>query len=147
MLLVADSEGDPIPEWSDILIDENKDSICNVFHAHGKYFYAADRGRSVRKHMHGLNSNYLSRHSVTDVDPLLCRFLSQLHPYAAFDMYANAPSKEETFLGRPVNDVRLLGWADRMRTKAHVIAKTLKFQDSANAWLCVPRSQPYRLLY
>lgn len=52
MPLVVNSEGDPIQDWSAILVDEDKDNICDVLHAHVKYPYAvavaaADRHRTI----------------------------------------------------------------------------------------------------
>ena len=126
MLIVVDSEGEPIQEWSAFVIDEEKRVICNVFHAHVAYPYREDGDWFARKHIHGLCLRYLSQYGLSDENELLYRFSHWLQPYTSLGIYANAPTKESHFLSRPVTDVSMLPWGERQNTASHKTAVRMK---------------------
>lgn len=127
MLIIVDSEGDPIQEWSALAVDEEHDVICDVFHAHVSYPYAIDYDWFARRHVHGLRLDFLSKYGFSNVNILLENFLDWLQPYNACTIYANAPSKESSFLSRHITDAGLLPWKDRSSTLSHNIAMEMKF--------------------
>lgn len=127
MLIIVDSEGDPIQEWSALAIDEERDVICDVFHAHVCYPYAIDYDWFARRHVHGLRLDFLSKHGVRNVNVLMENFLAWLQPYDKCMLYANAPLKESSFLSRCITDAGLLPWRERSTMLSHYIAVEMKF--------------------
>lgn len=143
MLFVIDPEGDPIQKWSAILDNEDKDSICEVFHTHVKYpkTAAVDRGRFGLKHIHGMNSN--DSVSVTWTRSCVASSL------------ASVPTPPSTYMPTPEQGGSLPRSSGEGRAAAGLGQSSAKqgafhsqdydVRESGHVWVCVPRSQPYRL--
>ena len=84
--------------------------------------YGYDSDRWARRHVHGLNREYLALHGVKDDHVLLREFKDwlQSHPYE--QIVANAPRKESMFLNLPIQDVCLPPWKDRAVLLSHRLA-------------------------
>ena len=54
-------------------------------------------------------------------------FRDWLRPYESYAVFANGPTKESSFLSYPVKDANLLCWSQRVHTKAHQVAKNMKY--------------------
>ena len=125
MFVVVDCEGEPIQEWSALLInDEGK--ICNTFHQYVRFPSSYDSDFYARKHVHGLNLDFLEQHGAANLNELKCNFLKWLSPYMLYDIYANAPAKESQFLSLPMKDAKLLQWSQRISTTSHQTALNMK---------------------
>lgn len=128
MLLFIDCEGEPIQEFSALYVDSATYSIVDVFHHHIRFprQHGFDTDWWARRHIHGLNRDYLARYGLRDERALLSTFQSWLttHPYSI--IFANAPYKESTFLQLSVSDVCLPPWKERADLRCHTVALSAK---------------------
>ena len=128
MYIFIDCEGEPIQEFTALYVDSVSHDILDVFHRHVKFTktYGYDSDRWARRHVHGLNREYLALHGVQDEHVLLREFKDwlQWHPYE--QILANAPRKESMFLNLPIHDVCLPPWKDRAVLLSHRLAVSLK---------------------
>ena len=123
--MFVDCEGDPVQEFSAIAMDNSTYQIISVYHKHVDCDFKADRWS--RKHLHGLNRNYLRAHGFEDVGELVFDFERWFKSFDVVCMYANAPDKERQLLpGRTIHDLLLLPWQERVRKHYHVIANLFK---------------------
>ena len=127
MLIFVDCEGQPIQEFTALYVDSDSHDIVDVFH---QYVRSTDDRYDpdwwARRHVHGLNRDYLALHGLRDEQTLLCAFRRWLttHPYD--ELLAHAPHKERQFLQLPVRDVSLPPWKERAHLLSHRIALSLK---------------------
>ena len=134
MLVFLDSEGEPVQEFSAILVDEDKKKIVDVFHHHVRYpvngdsQFIIDNDSFSRQHVHGLNLDFLSTHgleSECDLIELFHKWLSNHYPIDG--ILAHAPHKERQLLSLPIIiDVGLKSWAERDFLSSHALALARK---------------------
>lgn len=140
MLIIIDCEGsDLVQEFSALYVNEETHVIEDVFHHYIQYpiINGDDKDAFVRRHVHGLDCEFLLQHGLRDEEELLTLFHTWLkhHPYDA--IYAHAPAKEMDFLSLSVKDVMLKPWKDRIFTDSHKIALHMKLNCvSVNGILC-----------
>lgn len=135
MLVFIDSEGDPVQEFSAILVDVTKKKIVDVFHHFVCYpvnkhsQIIIDRDDFARRHIHGLNLNFLSIHGLKTEGDLVSSFKTWLSCHSPIDaIYAHAPHKEKQLLSLtvPILDVGLKVWAERDVLNSHRVALAWK---------------------
>lgn len=127
MLLFVDSEGDPIQEFTALYVDKQSHEIVDVFHHHVAFpSQGYDTDRWPRRHIHGLDREYLTKHGLRDEDVLRDKFNEWLRSHPYDEILANGPSKESAFLHLPISDVCLPPWQDRGVLLSHQLALSLK---------------------
>lgn len=127
MTLYIDCEGEPIQEFSALYVDSDTDEIRDVFHAHVAYpFPDYDYDNWSRRHVHGLNLDFLSKHGFENQDDLLSAFRDWLSTHSYKNIYANAPQKEKQFLSLHIDDVKLPPWKQRGSCLSHRLTLVLK---------------------
>lgn len=128
MIVIVDSEGDPIQEFTALYCDETVAIVHDVFHRHVRYPFVSDCDKFARSHIHGLDLNFLTEHGLCDENQLLTNFMLWLssHPYSS--IYANAPAKEIAFLSLPILDVKLKPWKERVHCTSHKKAVSKKLR-------------------
>ena len=105
MNIIIDCEGDPVQEFSALYVNFSNGVIADVFHRHVKYPFPCDRDYFSRRHVHGLDRNFLQIQGLRDEPELVSVFHEWLttHPYD--NIYAHAPHKEAKLLSLSVRDV------------------------------------------
>lgn len=127
MQVYVDSEGTPVQELSAIYVNSSTKEIEDVFHAFARFPHEDyDPDMWARKHVHGLDIDFLSRNGVDNEEELVKDFHQWLsaHPYD--NIFGHAPQKEEKLLGICIEDVKLLPWVERSEELSHILAKRLK---------------------
>lgn len=126
MIVIVDGEGEPLQEFSALYVNPEKQLIVDVFHSYVKYPFARDEDIFARRHVHGLNREFLSHHGLSNEDALLTLFRTWLvtHPYDI--MYAHNPAKEMRFLSLSIQDVQLKPWRKRSHHPSHETALRMK---------------------
>ena len=96
-MLFIDSEGTPILLFSAPYVNEESGDICSVFHAHVKCLLDKDYDCDAwaRRHIHGLNLNYLAKNGLMKANCCDVFVTIFTHPYRA--IFANAPLKVRAF--------------------------------------------------
>lgn len=143
-----DTEGIPTQELAALLINRMTHTIEDVFHA---YAYTEEDDYFSRKHIHGLNKDFLKAKGFPNEDSLLSTFKTWLHEKDNPRIYANGGQKESKALDMEVNDFCLLPWAERRHAASHKVA--LRFKELAipilnrhchsyahNQYACAPSS-------
>lgn len=126
MYIFVDSEGDPLQEFSALYVNECTFEIVDVFHHYVKYPFIEDYDAWSRRHVHGLDINFLEQYGYDCEHDLLSAFNDWLKHHPHDSMFANAPKREEELLGFPVSDVSLPPWKDRVSCLSHRLALSLK---------------------
>ena len=127
MRIYINSQGYPIQEFSAIYVDGETHEIVDVFHKYVIYPCSVyDDDKYLRKHVHGLDLDYLAAHGLRDEEELKTTFLTWLsdHPYDA--MYGDHPSREAELLSLTIEDVFLVPWSSRDSEISHKLALSLK---------------------
>jgi len=126
MIVFVDCEGEPLQEFTALYVDVQKRLILDVFHHHVCYPFTHDKDSFSRRHIHGLNRDFLSRHGLSDESALLLLFREWLskRPYSC--IYAHGPEREKRFLSLPIQDVCLKPWKERIHCYSHQVALSLK---------------------
>ena len=128
MNIYVDCEGDPIQEFSAIYVDKVTCEIVDVFHEHVTIYPTknGDVDWWARRHIHGLNRDFLSIHGLSSEQELLLRFRNwlQVHPYDT--MFGHAPYKERKFLSLNIVDVQLPTWQHRASLSCHTLIMSMK---------------------
>ena len=127
MLIIVDSEGDPVQEFSVLYVNEVTHVIEDVFHYYVRYpFTDCDYDYFARHHIHGLDRDILFQHGLCNEEEVRRRFHTWLksHPFDA--IYGHAPRKEEDFLCLSIHDICLKPWKERIACKSHDIAVHMK---------------------
>jgi len=129
MIVICDSEGDPVQEFSALYVDEESALIKDVFHRHVRYPFFRDKDTFARSHIHGLNLHYLQQHGLNNASQLVTLFHQWLssHPYKA--IFAHGPQREVKLLSLPIYDVHLPPWTCRVNMAAHRIARRMKVNN------------------
>ena len=128
-MIFVDCEGEPIQEFTALYVDSALHTIVDVFHRHVAFpssSPAYDSDQWGRRHIHGLNRDYLATHGLKDETNLMSDFYEwlRLHPYDT--IFANAPHKESTFLNLPIVDVCLPSWKERVQLLSHYLTLKMK---------------------
>lgn len=136
MLIFLDCEGDPIQEFSAILVDGATMKIKNVFHQYVCYPKSGDsiidNDSFSRRHIHGLNLDFLSQHGLQSEHELTTLFHQWLSKQGHIDaIYAHAPHKERNLLSLNIVDVCLKPWSERDFSLSHSVALTWKMNSIA----------------
>ena len=108
-------------------MDDQTYEIVDVFHKYVIYPYSVyDDDKWARKHVHGLDLDFLAAHGLRDEEELKTTFLTWLsdHPYDA--MYGDHPTRESELLSLTIKDVGLVPWSMRDSDRSHQIALSLK---------------------
>ena len=129
MLIFVDSEGEPVQEFSAIYVDPINLKIVDVFHRYVTYPLCHDEDVFSRRHVHGLDIDFLSTHGVSNEIELVTLFHQWLetHPYES--IYGHAPAKEENLLSLPIEDICLKPWKDRSDCASHRTALSIKMNS------------------
>ena len=131
-----DGEGTPIQELAAIEVNCKTDSILDVFHA---FAYTESDDSFARKHIHGLNLDYLKEKGFPSETELLAEFHKWLANKPDVKILANGAHKEKEALGLPVQEFSLLPWAQRVKCSSHKYALELK--DNNRSILCKHRPE------
>lgn len=127
MKIYVNIQGTPIQEFSAIYVNDQTFEIEDVFHKYVIYPCSVyDDDKWARKHVHGLDLDYLAMHGLRDEEELKTTFHTWLkeHPYDS--IYGDHPSRESEFLSLPIMDVNLRSWSSRDSDLSHQIALFLK---------------------
>lgn len=126
MIVFVDCEGEPLQEFTALYVNVEKQLIVDVFHRHVCYPFTYDKDSFSRRHIHGLNRDFLSKNGLSNESVLLLHFRKWLseRPYTC--IYAHAPDKEKRFLSLPIQDVNLKPWKERIYCNSHQIALFMK---------------------
>ena len=137
MRIYVDSQGTPIQEFSAIYVNEETFEIVDVFHKYVIYPCSVyDDDKWARKHVHGLDLDFLAVHGLRDREELKTSFFTWLsdHPYN--EMYANCPNILSPFLSLSIKDVYLVSWSSRDSDLSHQIALFLKLKCAKICNVC-----------
>ena len=88
-----DCEGEPVQELSAIAMDSCSYQIVSVYHQHAKCDPNADSW--ARKHIHGLNQQYLQDYGFSNECALLIDFKRWLAAFNVVSTFCNDPTKEK----------------------------------------------------
>ena len=121
-------EGTPIQELAAIEINRSTHAFVDVFHG---FAYTEESDSFARRHVHGLNVDYLKEHGFPDEKSLLDVFKLWIaqKPYVA--IYANDSRKESEALNMRIFDFKLAPWNDRKTYASHQLA--IRYKE-----LCIP---------
>ena len=120
-----DCEGEPVQELSAIAMDNWSYQIVSVYHEHAKCDPNADSW--ARKHIHGLNQQYLQDHGFSNECALLIDFKRWLAAFNVVCIFCNDPTKEKKlFPNLIINDILLPPWDSRVNQHYHEVTKRFK---------------------
>ena len=126
-MIIIDCEGDPVQELSALYVNDATLLIEDVFHRHVHYPFSTDCDAFARRHVHGLDFNYLRQAKLPSLGEVLDLFCDWLQTYPADNkLFAHAPAKEKQLLSLHINDVCLKPWAERIHCHSHRIALQMK---------------------
>ena len=104
-----------------------KYNVVAIFHE-----YAADTQEEstfVQKHIHGLNQKYIKLYGMRSSDSMIFKMQQWLDAWPDAVVLTNDPVREEILLGRPVTDIKLPQWADRVKLRSHQLARGMKLRN------------------
>ena len=83
MIVFVDCEGEPLQEFTALYVNVEKQLIVDVFHRHVCYPFTYDKDSFSRRHIHGLNRDFLSKNGLSNESVLLLHFRKWLseRPY------------------------------------------------------------------
>lgn len=121
-------EGEPVQELAAIEVDIKTHAIKDCFH----WFAFTDENDCFsRRHIHGLNKQFLKEFGFPSENVLLKSFHKWLDSKPNFFIFCNNSSKEKQLLDKKyaskVRDLHLLPWAQRKDCASHQIA--LRFKE------------------
>ena len=112
-------EGVPVQEVAAIEVNRETLAITDVFHGYAK----TDEADSFsRKHIHGLNQDWLELFGQPSEKSLLFLLHHWLDKKSFHKIFANNPQKESQALGVIVYDLKLAPWAERKNHPSHQLA-------------------------
>ena len=112
-----DGEGTPTQELAAIEVNVTDFSIMDIFH--GFAFSEVDDG-FARRHIHGLNKDFLKAYGYESEAFLVGAFRKWLHKKRHVSkVFANGAQRESQSLGIVVHDFLLLPWAQREHCLSH----------------------------
>ena len=126
-IVIIDCEGEPIQEFSALYVNVDTEEIVSVFHEYvqcGVDTYDVDFW--ARKHIHGLNRDFISMNGLQNQAALFFAFQRWLNSHPFERIFANGPCKEQNFLSMKIEDVKLPQWKDRASLMSHKLALSLK---------------------
>ena len=127
MYVIIDCEIEPIQEFSALYVNPVSEEIVSVFHEYVQYdVNIYDMDFWARKHIHGLNRDFLTKNGLQNQETLYLAFQGWLNSHPYEQIFANAPSKEQSFLSIKIEDVNLPQWKDRASLMSHKLALSLK---------------------
>ena len=126
--IFLDIEGTPAQELAAIEINRGTNEIVDVFHA---FAFTDEDDSFARKHIHGLNEDYLKAEGFPDEASLLTVFRMWMHNKPHASVFSNGAHKESKVLAMEVKELKLLPWAERRHAASHQIA--IRFKE-----LCIP---------
>lgn len=118
-----DSEGWPIQELSALAMDRNTHEVVDVFHGHA---YTEEEDSFARRHIHGLNRDFLINKGFHHHSQLINSFKEWLRNKNYLIIYGNAPSSEMAALEIEVSDIYMDKWAERVKQPYHQVALRFK---------------------
>ena len=116
-------EGTPIQEVAALEVNRNTNAIVDVFLG---YAYTDFPDDFARKHVHGLDKDYLKQFGYPSEDALLAVLKLWLHNKPYVGIFANDSRKESQALGVTIFDFKLAPWADRRKHASHQLALRYK---------------------
>lgn len=119
-----DTEGTPIQELAAMEVNATSFEIMDVFHA---YAQTTEADIFARKHIHGLNQDFVSLYGLPSESHLLLSFLEWLSKKSSVAVFANGPDKEQRALKLKIHDFKLTPWAVRQNNASHQIA--IKYKE------------------
>ena len=123
--MFLDTEGTTIQELAAVEINLETKMIMDVFHV---YAYTAEEDNFARKHIHGLNLEYIKNHESIHCceSALILEFKRWLQQKENIMIFCNDAEKERKVLGLEMYDFKLLPWAERTHCVSHQIAIRFK---------------------
>ena len=118
-IIFVDSEGSPFQELSALEMDFSTREIVDVFHGHA---HTTESDWFARKHIHGLNTAYLSLKGYENSKCLIDAFKDWLRPKKHCVCYGNDPKKEVEELNLYVVDIGLDQWIYRINKPYQQVA-------------------------
>lgn len=132
LVVILDSEGEESQEMAAICFDtislRIKDVYLNWANLPSKEG-VCDKDWFSRKHVHGLNREFLANNGLTNEDELIADFQTWLKQYHVHQFYGNAPAKEECMLNISIVDVHMPDWTDRSQLECFRMAHLMKALD------------------
>lgn len=120
-----DCEGEPVQELSAIAMNNWTYEIVSVYHQHANCNPQEDEWS--RKHVHGLNQQYLQDFGFCDENSLLSDFKKWLATFNVACIFCNNPGKErKLFPNLIINDILLPPWINRVNQHYHEVTKRFK---------------------
>ena len=122
-IIFIDTEGTPIQELSALEMDYDSRELVDAFHG---YAQTSESDRFARKHIHGLNPDFLSRKGYSNAYKLITAFKEWLEGKNYAMCWGNAPAKEIQELKMYVADIGLDQWIHRDKKPYHCVAFSFK---------------------
>lgn len=131
LILIIDSEGESLQELAAICLDVVNLCIKDVYLQWAKPSLpkSMDVDWFARKHVHGLNRNFLQQNGFENEEALMADFNAWRRKYTINEIIGHAPAKEEILLNLPITDVKLAPWAERYKELHHCVALCMKTLD------------------
>lgn len=122
-IIFIDSEGSPTQELSAIEMDYETREIVDVFHG---YAFTTKDDLYARKHVHGLNVDFLKRVGYENSSQLIETFHCWLRNKPFIILYGNNPHSEIKELQLFISDLVLDQWSIRAYKAYHEVAYCYK---------------------
>ena len=119
-IIFIDSEGSPTQELSAIEMDFQTREIVDVFH--GYAFINVITDSFARRHIHGLNTDFLFRKGYENTNILVDALKDWIRAKKHYMCYGNNPAKEIDELGLYLVDIGLHQWIYRIEKPYQQVA-------------------------
>lgn len=129
LVVILDSEGEETQELAAICVDLSHLRIKDVYLKWAQPPSLPDDCDTdwwARKHVHGLNRNFLKANGFANEKALVDDFQSWLQQYEILEFLGHAPAKEEILLNRGITDVRLPNWSQRPASTWFSLSRAMK---------------------
>ena len=118
-IIFIDTEGTPIQELSALEMDYDTRELVDAFHG---YAHTTVSDTFARKHIHGLNTDFLLQRGYENTNKLIIAFKEWLTEKKYIMFYGNGPAKEIRDLKFYVADIGLDQWIHRVDKPYHCVA-------------------------
>lgn len=121
-------EGKPVQEIAALEVNRHSLAIMDVFHG---FAYTEEDDSVGRKHIHGLNENYLKQFGESCKEKLISNFCSWVYRKPFTCVFMNEAKSKSQLFGFYVYEFRLVPWSKRQNQPSYQLAKRYKEQ-------CIP---------
>lgn len=144
--IILDTEGAFVEEFAALAFDSETLQIVDVFHEFAQSYDADQWGR---KHVHGLNRNWLAKYAKYENQTQLVQgFRHWLRGKNVLCLLGNGPAKERLLLEPDfyVTDLKFPQWTIREKKASHIMTLYYKksFSPVLNKWCCKEAHSSFR---